>query len=127
MKICVCGSRTITNYKIIEQGINNILRENNFLATELISGCATGPDKLGETWAAKNGVNIVRMPADWKKYGLSAGYIRNCQMADISDIIISFWDGKSRGSKHMIDYCKKISKKIFIFDEEGKAHVNVSN
>lgn len=114
MITCICGSRSITTYSIIEQGIS-IVEQSGFKITEVVSGCAIGPDKLGETWAVKIGIPITRMPALWSKYGISAGFIRNKEMAEYSDLIISFYDGKSKGSKHMIEYCKEIGKKNLIF------------
>jgi hypothetical protein len=41
-------------------------------------------------------------PADWNKFGKSAGHVRNQAMADYADILLAFWDGKSTGTKSMI-------------------------
>jgi len=38
-----------------------------------------------------------------KKYGNAAGPIRNKQMAEYADALVAVWDGKSRGTKNMID------------------------
>ena len=46
-------------------------------------------------------------PADWKKFGKSAGFRRNEKMAEIADMLIAFWNGESHGTKHMIDICKE--------------------
>lgn len=54
-------------------------------------------------------------PADWKKYGSSAGYIRNDEMAKYADCLIAFWDGKSKGTKHMIDLAVKRKIKVKLF------------
>jgi hypothetical protein len=69
----------------------------------IVSGTANGADKCGEQWATSNGLRVRRFPADWNKYGRSAGYIRNSEMADYAEALIAFWDGKSKGTKHMID------------------------
>jgi hypothetical protein len=63
-------------------------------------------------YAKENGFEIEKYPADWEKYGKSAGPRRNEQMAKISDYIICFWDGKSKGTKSMIGYAKKYGKPI---------------
>ena len=47
------------------------------------------------------------MPADWEKYGRSAGPKRNAQMAEIANALIAFWDGQSRGTKNMIETAKQ--------------------
>lgn len=69
----------------------------------IISGCAKGADSLGERYANQRGINLERCPADWKSYGKGAGPIRNTEMAMVATHCICFWDGKSRGTKNMID------------------------
>ena len=54
-----------------------------------------------------SGYNLLRFPADWDKYGKKAGYIRNKEMARAADACVVFWNGQSKGSKHMIDIAKK--------------------
>ena len=34
-----------------------------------------------------------------------------------ADMVLAFWDGKSRGTKFVIDNCKKINKPIRIITE----------
>ena len=48
-----------------------------------------------------------RYPADWEQYGPRAGYIRNSEMAKVATHLIAFWDGRSKGTKHMIDIARK--------------------
>ena len=60
------------------------------------------------------------MPANWDLYGKSAGFRRNIEMADyaIADnsrgILLAFWDGKSKGTKHMIDIANKYKMEVNI-------------
>ena len=69
---------------------------------------------LGERYAKENGFDIEFYPADWEKYGLRAGPMRNKQMAENSDFVICFWDGKSRGTKSMLEHSKALNKPIRI-------------
>ena len=73
----------------------------------IISGTARGADTLGEQYAREWGFKLQQFPADWKSCGKTAGIIRNVQMADNADALIAFWDGKSRGTAHMINTAKK--------------------
>lgn len=73
---------------------------------EIVSGTARGADQLGERYAFERGLPVKQFPADWDQHGKSAGYIRNAQMAEYADAAVIFWDGTSRGSKHMIDLAK---------------------
>lgn len=118
-RVCVCGSRSITSYEYIEKMLLKIQKEFNITFSEIVSGTCYGPDRLGETFAAKHGIKISRFPADWKRFGISAGFKRNCQMAEYSDVVIAFWDKKSKGTKHMIEYSKGVNKIVVeVFSEE---------
>jgi hypothetical protein len=68
----------------------------------IISGTAKGADRLGERIAEDYDLKLIRMPADWNTHGKAAGYVRNKDMAEIATHALIFWDGESRGTKHMI-------------------------
>lgn len=74
---------------------------------EIVSGTARGADQLGEKFAKEKGCNLKQFPADWDAYGKSAGYRRNADMAKYADACVVFWDGVSKGTKHMIDLAEK--------------------
>ena len=115
IKIVVAGCRDFNDYEIAKKFIDQCLTEaKNENQITFISGCCKGADLLGERYALDNGFEIERFPADWIKYKKAAGVIRNKQMAEASDIVICFWDGKSKGTKSMIDLAKKMNKKVFI-------------
>lgn len=69
---------------------------------------------LGERYAKENGFKIEKYNAEWKKYGRRAGPIRNEMMAEACDYVICFWDGKSRGTKSMIDIAERKGKPVKI-------------
>ena len=115
LRVVIAGCRDYNNYQeakeFIDLCLSNIRKENKII---IVSGCASGADAIGEKYAAENGFEVEKYPADWEKYGRSAGPRRNRQMAEVSDYVICFWDGKSRGTKSMIDYAKKFSKPVKI-------------
>ena len=49
----------------------------------VVCGMARGADKLGEQYAKEMGFMVHYFPAEWERYGKSAGYIRSLQMAHI--------------------------------------------
>ncbi len=106
MKVIIAGGRDFTNYDILKQFCDNIITDSNF---EIVSGNAKGADKLGEQYAKEKNLKITLFPANWDKYGKSAGMIRNKEMADYADMLIAFWDQESRGTKNMIDTAKKLN------------------
>lgn len=83
--------------------------------TKVISGTARGSDRFGEMWAKRNGVEVLRMPAEWDMYGLAAGPRRNNEMAQNADSLIAVWDGVSAGTRNMISCAKKYGLKIMIY------------
>lgn len=84
------------------------------LITEIVSGSARGVDKEGEVYAATKSISVKRFPAEWNKYGKSAGMIRNTEMAKYADCLVAIWDGKSRGTKHMIETMTKMNKPVHV-------------
>ena len=111
IKIVIAGCRNYNNYEeaktYIDLCISNIRNGNKII---ILSGGASGADKLGERYAKENGFDVELYPADWNKYGRSAGPRRNKLMAENCDCVICFWDGKSRGTKSMIEYAKTLEK-----------------
>lgn len=105
MKVIIAGGRTFDDYALLCSKCDKILRQQTEI--EIVSGNAIGADKLGERYAAERGYHVTQFPADWDKHGKSAGYLRNADMAEYADALIAFWDGKSKGTKHMIDLAEK--------------------
>lgn len=103
MKVIIAGGRDFYDYKAMCKCLDGI----DWFCEELVSGAARGADSLGEQWAMDNKVPIARFPADWNTYGKRAGYLRNEQMADYADALVAFWDGESKGTKHMIDIANR--------------------
>jgi hypothetical protein len=110
MKVIIAGGRNFNNYDVLRQNCDKVLSLQEDV--EIVSGTANGADKLGERYAQEKGLLVKQFPADWEKYGRGAGYKRNEEMAKYADVLIAFWDGKSRGTKHMIDLAKKYELKV---------------
>lgn len=117
--VIIAGSRSVDDIFWIQRAIAGA----SFLKTvdkngegyrvgAVISGTAKGADRLGEAWAHSQGIDIIRMPADWDTYGKKAGMLRNIAMAEKAKQLaeewgvnacgcIIVWDGESKGSRHM--------------------------
>ena len=103
-KVIIAGSRSFSNYKLLKRVCNNFLRNKRKTHNVIIvSGGARGADSLGEKYSDEEGFDLEVYPAQWDKYGKRAGFRRNEQMAEVADALIAVWDGKSHGTKHMID------------------------
>ena len=109
-RVIVAGSRSITNRDLVFSKIESFTKRLwQFSGFEIVSGLASGPDSLAIEWAEWAGFagSVVRFPAEWDRYGRSAGMIRNQQMSWYATHLIAFWDGESPGTKHMIDTAKR--------------------
>lgn len=109
MKTIVAGSRDATLAATIAA-----IESCPWTITEVISGGARGADTHGEYWAAQHVVPVRRMPADWTK-GRGAGLARNVDMANIAEALVAAWDGKSPGTKHMINTARKMGLKVHVY------------
>ena len=111
MKIIIAGSRGITD----EHTIFNAIKESEFEITEVVSGGAAGVDKFGEKYAERYDIPLKIFPANWEKKGKSAGIIRNSERAKYADALIAVWDGKSKGTKNMIEVATRKGLKVFVW------------
>ncbi len=110
MKLITAGSRNFIDYDLFKQEVANIIGDNTDVT--IVSGMARGADAMGVKYADDNNLALKKFPADWDRYGKSAGYRRNEEMAAYADTCICFWDGKSKGTAHMIDLAKRYGLKI---------------
>ena len=122
MKTIIAGSRDITDYNMLLFAIEQI----DWEITTVISGGAAGVDKLGEQWAAENlrKDKLKIVPAEWRKYGKQAGYLRNVKMAEKAEALLAIWDGKSKGTGHMIDIAQEKGLKIYVYNTNSKLETN---
>jgi len=120
MKFLVTGSRDWLNRNTIEQRLSNFS-----LKDVLIHGDAKGADRIAkDIWSQIAGENKqIPYPAQWNKYGKSAGPIRNRQMlSENSDIelVIAFNENisTSKGTKNMIEQAIKAGIPVEIIRED---------
>lgn len=117
-KVIVAGGRNFDDYerlsKTLETFRTSIWKGDHADDIEIVSGGARGADSLGERWAKDNHVGVMLFPAEWNKYGKKAGILRNEEMGDYADTLIAFWDGKSRGTEHMIKYAGKNGLNVLV-------------
>ena len=120
MKLIIAGGRDFActpgkleeHYILGANAMNAVFQMHNI--TEVVCGKAKGADSFGESKAKANDIPVAEFPADWEVYGKRAGPVRNAQMGDYADMALIFWDGKSRGTKNMIDYMKKLKKPVIL-------------
>ena len=110
MKVIVAGTRSIADYDRVARAIESA----PFDVTEIVSGCAPGPDQLGALYGYLNDIPVKEFPAEWDVHGRAAGPIRNQAMSEYADALILIWNGQSRGSKDMLERAKAENLEIFV-------------
>ena len=114
-RVAVAGCRHYEDYCEAKEYIDFCISEIRKKYTLIfVSGGWRGADSLGEKYAAENGFKTEIYPAVWEKYGRAAGPKRNKKIAEISDYIICFWDGKSKGTKSLLNFAEKYGKPVKI-------------
>lgn len=86
-------------------------------ANIIVTGGAGGADALANKEAIARGFETEVYPADWDRYGRSAGFIRNEHMISLPRVhmAMGFWNGRSPGSKHTIDLALKYKVNLAVF------------
>ena len=107
MKVAVIGSRNLQ-----VEHLEAFIPPD---ATEIVSGGAKGIDACAQEFALENEIKLTEFLPDYDQYGKSAPLRRNIQIIEYSDLVLAFWDGKSRGTKHVIDTCKERGIPIKVF------------
>jgi len=142
MRVIICGSRIIKGPSGLQHLMDGV-QACPFDITEIISGGAEGVDELADAWAKESGIDRVVFPANWKGKGRAGGYKRNQKMAWYASLFedkenlpvtheelsqekeeelpdklkgacLAIWDGKSVGTKHMIDIAKETGLPVYI-------------
>ena len=115
IKLIVAGGRDFNDFSLVEENIHALaMGIYADKAVSIVSGMARGADVLGYQFALKHNVRVYTFPAKWDLYGKRAGFLRNEEMGRFADVLLAFWDGQSRGTKHMIEFMAKLGKDHYI-------------
>jgi hypothetical protein len=109
MKVIIAGSRDAPN-----ECTDDAVAKAQFKISEIVSGTARGPDTHGELIGKVNSIPVKRFVPDWST-GKGAGFKRNVEMAEYADALIAVWDGKSKGTEHMIKTMEARGKPVFVY------------
>lgn len=109
MNIAIVGSRNFYDYLLLQQVIDDFCLKNQ--VAKLISGGAPGADRLAKRYAAEHKLEIEVLRPNWKT-GRGAGLARNTDIVAKADVVITFWDGISPGTRDTIRKATKAGKVI---------------
>lgn len=103
-RVIVAGSKNIEDYAALRLKLDRLLGE--LTGVEIVSGGSRGPATLGERYAVEHGLKLRRIPAFWNAFGKSAETIRNRRMSWYATHLVCFWDGRSAGTRQLIETAK---------------------
>ena len=116
-RVIIAGSRSFNDYELLREQCLSILQEKmRTHRVVIVSGHARGADSLGERFAKEFRLPFELHPAKWRLLGKAAGMVRNAEMAKCSDALIAFWDGESRGTRHMINFARKRGLEVSVIN-----------
>jgi len=92
--------------------------------TEIVSGGAKGIDTCAKDYALQHGLKLTEFMPEYEKYGRGAPLRRNITIIEYADLVLAFWDGKSRGTKYVIDNCKKRNIPVAVYQPAAGSEAN---
>ena len=96
--------------------------------TRIVSGGARGVDACARAYALENGLALTEFSPDYGRYGRSAPLRRNLSIVLFSDLVLAFWDGRSRGTEHVMDQCRRLGVplRVYVYDPDLSAYLSES-
>ena len=131
MRILVCGSRNWKDGEVIKFAVQRECDRSKLPAPMhcvLMHGDARGADRIAGEVGEFLGIQVEAFPAAWGIWGKKAGMIRNAEMLNHKpDVVLAFWDGDPKGTKHMIKMAqgKGITTRVFMYQNGIAKEVDV--
>ncbi len=125
MKIGITGSRDFTDKQSFKNCLDNIINSIGNKNTAIIAGGCAGADTLAKNYAFERGLEYIEYLPKFKtdksiayhpRYYLD----RNKEIVNACDLLVAFYDGKSKGTGYTINYAQKTGKKYLIIDIKAK-------
>lgn len=107
MRIAIIGSRSLNVC------IDQYVPQNTEL---IVSGGAKGIDQIAEDYADRKGIEKLIIKPNYQKFGRGAPLVRNKEIVENADLILAFWDGKSRGTMHSVKYAMECGKEVHLHE-----------
>lgn len=114
MKILICGSREDFDPKLAKQYLEEFIKKH---AQDLfIHGGARGIDSMANSILESMHLPVRVCLPEYQRYGNRAPLVRDMEMVMDCNMVVAFWNFKSRGTKFTMDYARSHSIPVEIFD-----------
>jgi hypothetical protein len=126
MRILVTGSRAWENEGLVHLALGQLAFAGSHANSEVVivhGDCPTGADAMAKAWAIQNNITQEAHPANWAKYGRSAGPIRNKKMVKLgADVCVAFPLGQSRGTRHCMAKALEANIRVLNYGDPETPH-----
>jgi hypothetical protein len=112
MRILICGSRVGFDVAKVSSFMNYIVSNHPYAV--FVHGGAIGVDELADNILRSRGAVVEVYKPDYNRYGRGAPIVRDREMVDKVDMVYAFWNGRSPGTKYVIDYARSTGKVLTI-------------
>lgn len=106
-RVAIVGSRDFANLALVNLVVSRLAE-----GCTVVSGGARGVDKAAAVAAKRRGLQVLEFIPDWDRDGKAAGFLRNSLIVGNCDVLIAFWDGKSRGTADAIRKAQAAGKPV---------------
>lgn len=144
MRLAIVGSRDFPKLSAVRRFVLALPDD-----TVVISGHARGVDQMAEHTARfERGLEVVsfqpkprpgrewavvrfvfegkdyheelseEMAGRWPSFA-AAAYTRNRFIVDAADVVVAFWDGESKGTKHSIDLAESMGRRVELYGKDS--------
>lgn len=115
-RVIVAGGRDFDDKNLLKAAIYNFGEAlGPHYGMSIVSGMAAGADRLAYQLAIRDNIKCYAFPAHWDTHGRAAGFVRNREMAEVSDALIAFHDGTSKGTANMINIMRDMGKPVLVY------------
>ncbi len=114
-RLAIVGSRRYPRLELVRQLVHRLKP-----STVVVSGGCWGVDRAAVAAAASAGLASEEMPAEWQRFGRSAGFRRNAALVASVDGLIAFWDGRSQGTAHSIALARSRGIWLRVYGPDGR-------
>ena len=112
LKVIVAAGRDFQNYDLFSEKLNKLFANRDDVV--IVPGMTGNADSLAAKYASEHQLRVSEFPPNLVKFQKPNGFRRNVEMARFADACVCFWNGKSEGTKHMIDTAKRYNLNLRI-------------
>jgi predicted Rossmann fold nucleotide-binding protein DprA/Smf involved in DNA uptake len=112
LTVAIVGSRDDARPAAVRAFVAALARKHP--GCTVVSGGARGVDSIAAA-AREVGLAMREFPADWARLGRGAGFVRNRAIVDAAQVVVAFWDGRSRGTAHTIGLAREAGRQVVVY------------